>query len=344
MVAEVPHEWRAPVAIVGAGLIVTASQLPAYRLAGVDVRGIFDLDRARAQSAAQAFGLPRVYGSLDELLDDDIQVVDIAVPGPSQPEIARRAIGAGTHVLAQKPLSVDSATALELVEAAEKAGVALVVNQQLRYEATMTYVRELLSRGGIGVPRTLSWHCRGAGDWTVWPWLRESPYLEVMYHSIHYLDTFRSWFGEPSQVFCRLGRRKGQFARAETTTQALITFRDEVTVLVDVDVEALYATPGTTWSLTATEGGLEGVLDEAGTGGGSVVRTRRAGDAAFVDSGIRGRWSPDAFAGPMLALLRQVATGEPAPTTGRDNLGTLRLVEAMYASADTGQVVALPQP
>lgn len=45
------------------------------------------------------------------------------------------------------------------------------------------------------------------------------------------------------------------------------------------------------------------------------------------------RWIPDAFAGPMAGLLRWVATGEPAPTAAADNLRTLALVHALYASA-----------
>jgi predicted dehydrogenase len=48
------------------------------------------------------------------------------------------------------------------------------------------------------------------------------------------------------------------------------------------------------------------------------------------------RWIPDAFAGPMVALLRSIATGERAPTDAEDNLGTLALLEALYASIATG--------
>jgi predicted dehydrogenase len=50
------------------------------------------------------------------------------------------------------------------------------------------------------------------------------------------------------------------------------------------------------------------------------------------------RWIPDAFAGPMRALLAEVATGTPAPTTASDALQTLRVVEACYASIASGAV------
>lgn len=56
---------------------------------------------------------------------------------------------------------------------------------------------------------------------------------------------------------------------------------------------------------------------------------------------VTSRWIPDAFAGPMRALLAEVAVGTPAPTTGADALQTLRVVEACYASVATGQVAAV---
>lgn len=48
------------------------------------------------------------------------------------------------------------------------------------------------------------------------------------------------------------------------------------------------------------------------------------------------RWLPDAFVGPIAGLLRWIETGERAPTGAEDNLGTLALVDALYASMDSG--------
>ena len=53
------------------------------------------------------------------------------------------------------------------------------------------------------------------------------------------------------------------------------------------------------------------------------------------------RWIPDAFAGPMLELMRAIEAGDEPATSGRDNLNTLRVVEAMYESDATGQRVEL---
>jgi predicted dehydrogenase len=53
------------------------------------------------------------------------------------------------------------------------------------------------------------------------------------------------------------------------------------------------------------------------------------------------RWIPDAFLGPMGSVMDAVATGSAPRTSARDNVGTLRLVEAIYASMETGTARAL---
>ena len=90
------EEWLPPIegahlgiAIVGAGQVVNGAHLPAYRKGRLSVAGIFDRDRAKAEATAGRFGVEKVYGSLEELLDDPaVDIVDVAVPGVEQKTIA----------------------------------------------------------------------------------------------------------------------------------------------------------------------------------------------------------------------------------------------------------------
>ncbi|MEV0308819.1 putative dehydrogenase [Nonomuraea fuscirosea] len=76
----IPPAHRLPVAVVGAGAIVDVAHLPAYRQAGLEVTGLFDLDAGRAAEVAARHGVPRTYASLEELLADErAAVVDIVV-------------------------------------------------------------------------------------------------------------------------------------------------------------------------------------------------------------------------------------------------------------------------
>ena len=62
-----PEELR-PIVIIGAGSIVNDAHLPAYKLAGFEVAGIFDLDKEKAELTSKKFGIPRVCDSLADLV------------------------------------------------------------------------------------------------------------------------------------------------------------------------------------------------------------------------------------------------------------------------------------
>ena len=114
------------IAIVGAGQVVNGAHLPAYRKGGLSVAGIFDRDRAKAEATAGRFGVEKVYGSLEELLDDPaVDIVDVAVPGVEQKTIALAAAGQGKHLLCQKPLAASVDDGWEIVAAAKANGVQL---------------------------------------------------------------------------------------------------------------------------------------------------------------------------------------------------------------------------
>ena len=119
----IPEDHKRRIAIVGAGTIVEVAHLPAYRLAGLEVVGLFDLDHERASRVAKEFGIETVYDSLEELLADErVAVVDVAVLVEAQPDIVRQAIAAGKHLLCQKPFVQDLQVGRELIELADAAG------------------------------------------------------------------------------------------------------------------------------------------------------------------------------------------------------------------------------
>ena len=206
----IPDDHKRPIAIVGAGTIVEVAHLPAYRAAGLEVVGLFDLDHERATRVAALHGVPTVYASLDELLADDrVEVVDIAVFAEAQPEIVRQALAAGKHLLCQKPFVQDLETGRELIELADAANLRIAVNQQMRYEEGVAGLRAILQAGWVGEPTAMSFHVDIGTDWSAWPWLVSTDRLEINYRSIHYLDAIRSVLGEPVNVFCVGGAAPG---------------------------------------------------------------------------------------------------------------------------------------
>ena len=119
---EVAPKDRKKIGICGAGGIVEGAHLPAYVKAGLEVVAIFDVDHEKAKQVAAKFGIARIYATIEELLaDEDVEIVDIAVPAAAQPEIFAKAAAAKKHILAQKPFATTVAAGeLMVKQAADK--------------------------------------------------------------------------------------------------------------------------------------------------------------------------------------------------------------------------------
>lgn len=340
--ATIPEAHKRPIALVGAGSIVEVAHLPAYRAAGLEVTGIFDIDVDRAVRVAALGGVGRVYGSLEELLADDaVEVVDIAVLADAQPAIARAALEAGKHLLCQKPFVPDSRTGRELIALADRVGRRIAVNQQLRSDEGIAVARAVVQAGWIGRPTAMDFSVDIRTDWSAWPWLVSSERLEISYHSIHYLDAVRSILGDPHTVFCAGGHRPGQLARGETRTMSTLLFDGGASAVLHVNHENLAGDYRAEFRLDGAEGSVRGTLGllydyPRGRPDTLEVFSTSLPTDGWLSYPVTRRWLPDAFVGPMGGLLRWIATGEQAPTNAEDNLGTLALVDALYRSMETG--------
>ncbi|QFG26195.1 Gfo/Idh/MocA family protein [Actinomadura sp. WMMB 499] len=344
---SVPEHHRRPIAIVGAGAIVDVAHLPAYAAHGLPVRGLFDLDGDRAREVAARHGVPHVYGSLDDLLaDDGVEVVDIAVVPHAQPPIARAALAAGKHLLCQKPLAPDLAEAREIAALAEERGRRLAVNQQLRWDEGIAAARAMVRAGWIGTPTAMSFTVDVKTDWSGWSWLVRSERLEIMYHSIHYLDAVRSILGDPARVFCAASRTPGQAEAGESRTMSTLLFESGARAILHVNHENRAGDFRAEFRIDGDKGAIRGTLGllydyPHGRPDTLEVSSTAAPTDGWVAYPVTERWIPGAFAGPMAGLLRWIAEDEPSPTAARDNLGTLELVQALYASIDSGEAQSL---
>ena len=99
----------------------------------------------------KAIGLPKAYGSLDEVLaDPTVQAVHLAVPNVLHYEFAKRAITAGKHVLCEKPLAMTSEQSGELVELAKGKQLAAAVCYNVRFYPLNLEARDRVARGEVG--------------------------------------------------------------------------------------------------------------------------------------------------------------------------------------------------
>jgi predicted dehydrogenase len=127
--------------------------IPAMQAAAsCEVTAIASRSRPRAQEAADGLGVPRAYGSYEQLLaDGDLDAVYIPLPNHLHVPWAVKALDAGKHVLCEKPLALDAAGA-ERLEAAAREHPSLAVMEAFmyRFHPQWQRVQDLLADGRIG--------------------------------------------------------------------------------------------------------------------------------------------------------------------------------------------------
>ena len=84
------------------------------------------------------------------------------------------------------------------VEACDKAGIVLAVNQNMRFDQSVRAMKDILNRGWLGEPVLATIDMRAIPHWM--PWSQQLHSLATFVMSIHHLDTFRYWFGTPDRV------------------------------------------------------------------------------------------------------------------------------------------------
>jgi predicted dehydrogenase len=344
---EIPESHKLPIAIVGAGGIVDGAHLPAYKKAGLEIVGITDVDQDRAKDVANRHGISIVYPDLSTMLrDSKAKVIDIAVPPAVQRDVFIEVAKSGRHILAQKPLATTVVDGELMVKAAKESGIIAGVNQQLRFEEGIAAAYKMVDLGWIGKVTSISITVNLATPWEMFPWAKNMEKLEIMVHSIHYHDVIRWFLGDPISVYSLAGRTKGQFPIGETRTVSTYKYPDEVSAIVHAnhvnrggDNYAEFRIDGDSGSIRGTLG----LLYDYPTGRVDTleVNSSKLPTDGWTPYPVTTRWFPDAFIGTMGYLLGAIAGKDTLRSSVEENLGTLKLVAALYESIANNRVVEL---
>ena len=351
--SPLPRRKDFRIGILGSGFIVNDCHLVAYRKAGFNLVAIASRNHEHAEQTARRHGVPKVHRTYAELMDDPtIEVLDIAVPPNAQLELIKAACARNTvkGILAQKPLGLNCAEAVLAVSVCESAGVVLAVNQNMRYDHSVRAAKTLLMNGAIGEPIIATIEMRGIPHWM--DWHRDLGWLTLRIMSIHHLDTFRYWFGEPRNIYCSTRTDpRTTFAHQDGICSYILEWDSGLQCVGIDDTWAGPAQEGcpselyVRWRIEGRNGLAMGDLgwckDPHTTP--STIRFASRGDQHFQCPAWPESWFPDAFIGTMAQLLIALEdTVEPA-VSGRDNLKTMALVEAAYLSASESRPIALDE-
>jgi predicted dehydrogenase len=200
------------IGLIGCGFIgrfhsIAIRSLIKRRFIEADYRAVCDLDPNRAQSFADAAGIPRLTSDWRDVIDSpDVNVVYVCVPTAGHKELVLRAAEQGKHVFCEKPLATNLLDVEEMLAAVNRAGVNAGVGLILRHSPLLTVLKALTEDTRLGRLMTIVFRddqffpIQGhyQSEWRKDPRLAGAGTL--LEHSIHDVDVLRWLAGEVSSV------------------------------------------------------------------------------------------------------------------------------------------------
>jgi predicted dehydrogenase len=205
-------------AFVGFGNVADKGHMPGW-LARDDVRIVAATDAAPSRHEAFLAACPegRWRDTVEELLRERLDFVDICAPPGNHAALIGRALSAGLHVLGEKPLVTQLADAARLASAAARAGRVLHTVHNWLHAPICLKISALIDDGAIGAVRSVRWRtlrsqpataisAPGIANWRVDPKLAGGGIL--FDHGWHALYCVARWSGAPHAVSARLETRR----------------------------------------------------------------------------------------------------------------------------------------
>ncbi|MFN4128440.1 MAG: Gfo/Idh/MocA family protein, partial [Paracoccaceae bacterium] len=228
-----PPRDSLPIVIFGAGSIVSDAHLPAYAQAGFPVAGIFDPDHAKAAVLAEKHGIKALASVAEATTLGNGAVYDLAVPPAAIPDILR-ALPIGAVALIQKPMGSDLAAADEIIRILRARNIRAAVNFQLRFAPMCLALKDAIAQGQLGEVIDFDALIAVNTPWHLWAFLADLPRVEILLHSIHYLDLIRDLIGNPQGIAARtMGHPSSTVSNSRTSM--ILDYGQQIRASLSID-------------------------------------------------------------------------------------------------------------
>lgn len=326
-----------------------------------EVVAIAGLDEERCRDLAQTFNVPRIYREYQELIaDPEVEAVTVAVPNILHYPVTLAALEAGKHVMVEKPLARSSAEGRRMIEAAHQAGRVLGVVFNRRGRQDVQILKREIERGNLGqIYHARAFWMRRSGIPGLGTWFTSKemagggPLIDL---GVHVLDMALWVLDNPralrvsAATYAALGPRgrgqwqggrfkvaPGQPYEVEDFATAFIRFEGGLSLQLDAS-----------WAAYTGHGDDFG-LSVLGDGGGAEIHARdyaQTGTLRFFGEidGVPTVTEPRLLErhghGAMFEqFVASVLDGTPMSPSGEEGLDRVRLIEAIYRSAELGHEV-----
>lgn len=321
--------------LVGASTIASEFVIGAIRAQEHEIGSVLSSNARRGAEYAAAHQIPNAAATLDDLLaDTSIDAVYISTTNEKHHPQAMAAIGAGKHVLCEKPLALTTVDAAEMVRAAEAKGLVFATNHHLRNAGSHLAIRDLIHSGRIG--RVLSIrvfhavhlpeHLRG---WRISDASAGGGVIPDI--TVHDADTVRFYLDEdPVEVVAQAGV-SGLGAGVEDSVMSAWTMPSGIMVQTHESFTHPFAGSGV--EVHGTEGSVfgRGIMTQRPIGEVTLVNAEGQHEIGFDDHNLYVR---------SLALFAEAVAGRGRPAAdGVDGVKSLAVALAVREAARTGHAV-----
>jgi predicted dehydrogenase len=323
--------------VLGVAKIAVTRIIPAMQAGEYsEIVGIASRDKARAGAAARDLGLPKAYGSYEEMLaDPEIDAVYNPLPNHMHLPWSTRAAEAGKHVLCEKPIGLNLKEALELMAVRDRTGVKIAEGFMVQNHPQWLRIIELVRGGRIGQLRsavgTFSYFKLDADNIRNVRAFGGGALYDIGCYPI---KTSRMVFGEEPVRVSAAVTRDPRVDNVDMLTSAILEYPSGHCVFTCSTQIALqqsmrfYGSTGRIESelpFNATPGGTSRIRIDDGRdlyGGGLVIEELPACDQYTIQGDLFSR-----------AILEG---GEP-PVPLEDAVRTMAVIDAVFLSAETGR-------
>ena len=326
--------------VVGLGHIAQAAVLPAFAHAteNSELVALVSDDPEKLEKLGRRYKVKTrcSYDQFEDCLASGaVDAVYITLPNHLHREYAERAARARVHVLCEKPMAVTEDDCRAMIEAAEENGVKLMVAYRLHFEEANLRAIDLVQAGRLGEPRlfdsVFTMEVK-EGDIRLGP--RDLGGGTLYDIGIYCINAARNLFAtEPIEV-SGFSANNGdiRFRQCEEMTSAVLRFPGE---RVATFTCSFGAADVSSYRVVGTKGDLE--MDPAYEYAGELTQR------VTINGRSRERVFPkrDQFAPELVSFSECILTGASPEPSGQEGLADVRVIRALYRSADTGRPVAL---
>jgi glucose-fructose oxidoreductase len=328
-------------AVVGLGHIAQVAVLPAFAHAeNSELAALVSDDPKKLEKLGRRYKVKArfSYNQFEECLQSGaVDAVYIALPNHLHREYTERAARAGVHVLCEKPLAVTEEDCLAMIRACEENEVKLMVAYRLHFEEANLKAIELVQSGRLGDPRlfdsVFTMQVK-EGDIRLNPReLGGGPLYDI---GVYCINAVRNLYGaEPMEVIAfSANNGERRFQQCEEMTAAILRFpgRERLASFTC----SFNGTDVGTYRVVGTKG--EVVMDPAYEYADDLIQR------VTIDGRTREHTFPkrDQFAAELISFSECILTGAAPEPSGWEGFADVRVIRALYRSADTGQPVSLP--